>query len=153
MDVQEIRNVRRVECMKGMIEVLKNAKRKKVFIDEKEFEELVMRIMLKDNTLKLDWDDGAGEEWARLSNETHGIVCMMNVRIGIVFIRKTYDYAKIKDEIEMLEIVFVDSYCVDDWYINLENLRLSIPEIYWHTSGDAVNVDAFSLDDFYFATI
>ena len=64
--------------MKDMLEVLKQAKHKKIFATVEEFKEILIQIQLADIVLKLDWDDGAGEEWAKLSNLVDGIVCMIN---------------------------------------------------------------------------
>ncbi|MGN0437545.1 MAG: hypothetical protein ACI4F4_03410 [Lachnospiraceae bacterium] len=138
--------------MENMIEVLKRARNKKIFTDN-EFEELLIKIQLADSNLKLDWDNGAGEEWARLSNQKDGIVCMISAKIGVAFIKRNYRFNNIKNVINMLEIVFTDDYCADNWFIDLTNLKQMIPELCWHASEGAVNSNSFSLDDLYFATI
>lgn len=135
-----------------MLEILKKARDKKIFLSN-EFEELLIKIQLADSNLKLDWDYGAGEEWARFSNEKDGIVCMISAKIGVVFVRKTYNFNKIENIIKILKIVFVDDYCSENWFIDLTNLKQIIPELYWHASQGAVNTNSFSLDDLYFATI
>ncbi len=151
MDVLKIHNIRRT-AMENMIEVLKRARNRKIFVNN-EFEELLIKIQSMDKNLKLDWDDGAGENWARFSNQQYGIVCMINAKIGVAFIRKKYNYIVIKNVIDMLEIVFTDNYCSDNWFIDLLELKQMIPELYWHASEEAVNTSSFSLDDLYFATI
>lgn len=138
--------------MENMIEVLKRARNKKVFTNN-EFEELLIKIQTADNGLKLDWDDAAGEEWARLFNQEDGIVCMISAKIGVAFIKKEYKFSNVRNVLDMLEIVFTDDYCSDDWFIDLANLKQMIPELYWHASEGAVNTNCFSLDDLYFATI
>lgn len=138
--------------MENMIEVLKKARRKKIF-KKSEFEQLLIKIQTADCNLKLDWDDGAGEEWARFSNQKDGIVCMISAKIGIAFIKRKYEFDNIKDAMNMLEIIFTDDYCSDNWFINLSALKETIPELYWHASEGAVNINSFSLDDLYFATI
>lgn len=138
--------------MENMIEVLRRARHKKVFTDN-EFEELLIKIQTADGNLKLDWDDGAGEEWARFSNQKDGIVCMISAKIGVAFIRRNYKFSNIKNVIDMLEIVFTDDYCSDNWFIDLTDLKQMIPELYWHASEGAVSTNSFSLDDLYFATI
>lgn len=135
-----------------MLEILKRARDKKIFLNN-EFEELLIKIQLADSNLELDWDDGAGEEWARFSNQKDGIVCMMSAKIGVAFIRKNYKFSNIKNVIDMLEIVFADDYCSDNWFIDLANLKQMIPELYWHASEGAVDTNSFSLDDLYFATV
>ncbi len=138
--------------MENMIEVLKRARNKKVFTNN-EFEELLVKIQTADNGLKLDWDDAAGEEWARFFNQEDGIVCMISAKIGVAFIKKKYKFSNMKNILDMLEIVFTDDYCSDNWFIDLTNLKQMIPELYWHASEGAVNTNGFSLDDLYFATI
>ena len=59
--------------MENMVEILKKARDKKIFLNN-EFQELLTKIQLADRNLKLDWDDGAGEEWARFSIQNEGIV-------------------------------------------------------------------------------
>jgi len=53
----------------------------------------------------------------------------------------------------MIEVVFTDDYCSEIWFIDLANLKQTIPERYWYASEGAVNINSFSLDDLYFATI
>lgn len=139
--------------MKNMLEILKSAKQKKIFLNNNEFKELLTRIQIADPDLNLDWDDGAGEEWARFSNLSDGIVCMINAKLGLIFIREKYHFQKIEQIIEDLEIVFTEDYCSDVWSIDVKKLSEEVPEIYWHASEGAVNANSFSLDDLYFATI
>lgn len=138
--------------MENMIDILKRARDKKVFVDN-EFEKLLIKIQSADSNLKLDWDDGAGEEWARFSSQKDGVVCMISAKIGVAFIRKNYRFSNIKNVMDMLEIVFTEDYCSENWFIDLANLKQMIPELYWHASEGAVNKNSFSLDDLYFATI
>lgn len=138
--------------MENMIEVLKKARDKKVFVGN-EFKELLIKIQLSDKDLKLDWDEGAGEEWARFFNQQVGIVCMINSKIGVAFIRKSYEINRIKNVIDMLEIVLTDNYSSENWFVDLVDFKERIPEMCWHASTDAVNINGFSLDDLYFATI
>lgn len=139
--------------MENMLYVLQRGKNKKIFSQKESFVELLKQIQLADSGLKLDWDDGAGEEWARFSNQKNGIVCMINAKIGIAFIRKNYDTQNINQIIDRLEVVYTEDYCSEEWYIDLIELKNIIPEIYWHASEGAVDVKSFSLDDFYYATI
>lgn len=138
--------------MENMMEVLRKARNKKIFLNN-EFEELLMKIQLADSNLKLDWDDGAGEEWARFFNQKDGIVCMVSAKIGVAFIKKCYEFNNIKNIMGILEIVFTDDYNSDNWFIDLTSLEQEIPEFYWHASEGAVNMNCFSLDDLYFATV
>lgn len=139
--------------MKDMLEILRRAKQKKIFANQEEFKDVLMQIQMADTGLRLDWDDGAGEEWARLSNLMDGIVCMINTKIGVAFVKKRYNFQNIKNILDDFEIVFTEDYCTDDWFIDISHLEKEISEIYWHASENAVNKKCFSLDDFYFATV
>lgn len=139
--------------MKDMLEILKHAKQKKTFVNQEEVKDVLMQIQIADATLKLDWDDGAGEEWARFSKQTDGIVCMINLNIGLVFVRSKYKFQNIEHIIGDCEVVFTEDYCSDEWTIDVNKLKHEIPEIYWHASEAAVNAKCFSLDDFYYATV
>lgn len=139
--------------MRDMLEVLRRAKHKKTFADQEEFEEALAQIQAADKTLKIDWDDGAGEEWARFSDQTDGTVCMINSKIRVAFVRSKYRLPNIQHLLCDYEVVLTEDFCSDEWTIDLDKLKHEIPEIYWHTSEDAVNINHFSLDDLYFATV
>lgn len=136
-----------------MLEVLKRAKHKKPFTNQEEFKETLAQIQAEDTTLKIDWDDGAGEEWARFSNQADGIVCMINSKIRLIFIRSTCNFQNFDHIIGDFEVVFTENYWSDDWTIDTGKLKDEVPEIYWHACEGAVNSNCFSLDDFYFATV
>ncbi len=139
--------------MKDMLEVLKHAKQHKTFANHEEFKSVLMQIQLADVTLKLDWDDGVGEEWARFSNQTDGIVCMINLNIRLIFVKSKYNFKNIEHVLTDYEVVFTEDYCSDEWTIDVTRLKHEMSEIYWHASEGAVNTKCFSLDDFYFATV
>lgn len=137
--------------MKDVVELFVNAKKKKL-LKNIEFKELIRQIKFADPNLILDWDEGAGEDWARFIDSKKGIVFMMHSRIGVVFIRKVYEYDKIKKIVTELEVVFVDNYNSKEWYANLAEFE-KIPEVYWHACENAVNTNCFSLDELYYATV
>ncbi len=137
--------------MKDMLEALKRAKAKKIF-QKNEFVELLQKIQSADSSLQLDWDDGAGEEWARFYHEEKGLICMIHARIGIVFI-KSYQDRKIRKAIESLELVPTEGFGLEEWRIDLERFAQSVPEICWHASEGAVDVRKFSLEELYYATV
>ena len=138
--------------MKDMLEVLKRARQKKIFANQ-EFQEMLMQIQSADATLKIDWDIGAGEEWARFSNQENEIVCMINRNIGLIFIRSMYEFQNIEHVIGDFEVVFTENYWSEDWTIDTGKLKDEVPEIHWHACEGAVNPNCFSLDDFYYATV
>lgn len=139
--------------MRDMLEVLKRAKQKRVFANQVEFENLLKEIQIADETLWLDWDDRAGEEWAKFSNKANGIVCMLSTSLRLAFIRHNYSTQRIKHILQDYEVIYTDDYGTDEWRIDTYELKCEIPEICWHASEEAVNTKCFSLDDFYFATI
>jgi hypothetical protein len=75
----------------NLLEILIKAKDKCLFITEDNFTKVLDEIKQYDTDLKIDWDNGAGEEWARLTHKEHGIVYMLNSKIGILFARKSYE--------------------------------------------------------------
>ena len=98
--------------MKDIMEILRKAECKRVFENQKEFWAVLTQMQLAD-----------------------GIVCMMNARLRLAFIREKYNYD------------------LDEWSVNIDYLKKEIPQIYWHACEDAVNAECFSLNDFYFATV
>lgn len=124
----------------------------KKYADISEFKNLIRKIVeLKE--YKLDWDDEAGEEWARFFNDNCGIVLMLNKKIGIVFLKKgcvsSNTYKILKEQM----IVEVDSFDSDDWCINITKIKRDLPEINWLASDQAVNTKKMSLKDLYYATV
>lgn len=51
---------------KNILEILKIAREKKKFNSEEEFKQSLKQIKDFDEKIIIDWDDGAGEEWARI---------------------------------------------------------------------------------------
>ena len=49
--------------------------------------------------------------------------------------------------------VYVSNFDLKEWYMDLKYLQKNIPEIIWHTSGDSIDTNGFSLDELYFATV
>lgn len=139
--------------MNDILKVLKQAKESYPCIERQEFHELMEDICKKDESLSLDWDYGAGEEWARFYSLSQGAVCMISTELPIAFIRSSYDYTYIGACLHDIEIVCVESYSEDDWSVDLDKLAIEIPEIHWHASLGAVDPACFCLDDFYFATV
>ena len=67
--------------MKNLLSFLENAKKKKIYQNQKEFKENLREIKQFDSSLMLNWDDGAGEEWAGFHHKEHGNVYMINTKI------------------------------------------------------------------------
>lgn len=77
----------------------------------------------------------------------------MNTKIGIAFIRKDELTEETIQQLNLYYLFNVSDYSTEEWKIDLEELKRKIPEISWNASPYAVDINSFSLDDFYFATI
>lgn len=139
--------------MSNLLEILVKAKDKCLFKEEEVFIRALDEIKQFDEDLKLDWDDGAGEEWARLNHEVYGTVYMINTKIGIIFARKSYERKIPHFLFSKYEIFITENYDKDEWFIDLAKLKSEVSQISWHASEGAVNPNKFSLNDLYFATV
>ena len=74
--------------MRDMLVELLEARKLKIY-KENEFEDLVFTLENSNAGNKIDWDLGAGEEWAFVNNDAFSV--MLNRRIGICFVRGTLD--------------------------------------------------------------
>lgn len=143
----------KITDLKDMLVVLKRAGAKKKFENQEEFRNVLMQIEAADRGLVLDWDDGAGEEWARFSSSEVGKVCMINSVIGLAFLRAGYENQEVLQLLEDCEVVFVEDFHSGEWFIDLDKLRKEVWEMCWKTSEEIVNPRCFSLDEFYYATV
>lgn len=139
--------------MQDLSKVLMNAKKKKVYKNIEEFMDVLNEIMNDEVNIVLDWDNDAGEEWARIVHRQKGVVCMLNAKIGIVFTRNNFIKNKTLKDLNSLFFVKVSSYSSEEWFVNLSLLEKELPEISWEKCSDAIDVTSLSLDDLYFATI
>ncbi len=138
--------------MKELSQLLIKAKEVKKYVDILEFETLIGKLKeLKE--YRIDWDEDAGEEWAMFLNTNSEIVLMMNIRIGIVFLRGDCFSEKIVSILKELFIVEVEDFGSDQWCIDLSKIRKELPEISWMASEEAVNTKEMSLQDLYYATV
>lgn len=135
--------------MRDLLKEFVVARNKKIYKDD-EFKTLLSILKGLNIDNKINWDEGAGEEWAFINNQSMSI--MLNTKIGIYFVRGEIsdDYLDVLND---GNCVYVSNYDLKEWCIDLENLRKSIPEILWHTSGDSIDTNGFSLDELYFATV
>ena len=138
--------------MEELSQLLVKAKEVKKYVDISEFETFIEKIKeLKE--LRMDWDEDAGEEWARFLNSNCEIVLMMNIRIGIAFLREDCFSEKIVSILKELLLVEVENFGGDQWCIDLSKVRKELPEISWMASEEAVNTEKMSLQDLYYATV
>lgn len=137
--------------MRELSTILIKAKEKKVYQTLIEFCEVLSTIMKSDPEFDLDWDDGVIEEWARITKKQEGIVCMLNIKIGVAFIRKHELNSKTLIALDSLFLVDVLDYSSEIWCIDLDLLEKRIPEI--DLDPDVIDITKMSLDDLYFATV
>lgn len=138
--------------MKELSQLLFRAKNVKKYADISEFEKIVKKIE-ESKEYRIDWDRDAGEEWARFLNANYEIVLMLNVRIGIVFLRSKNVLDNIFNILKKLLIVEVEDFGTEEWCIDVEKIKKDLPEISWTVSEDAVNTQRMSLQDLYYATV
>ncbi len=135
--------------MRDMLKELIMARNKKIYKDN-DFKTLLSLLKGINIENKINWDEGAGEEWAFINNQSMSF--MLNSKIGICFAK-----GEISDDyLDILNIgncVHVSSYDLKEWNMDLEQLQKNIPEIIWHSSGDSIDTNGFSLDELYFATV
>ncbi len=93
----------------------------------------------------VDWDDGAGEEWARFYN-TSRLFCMLHTKIKIAF--SVVDLPDIK-----AKVISVNSFTDNNLSIDLDEIRDKCRELSWYASADAVDPLCFDLHDLYYATV
>ena len=137
--------------MKDLLEVFKSAKERYCFKDLHEFYKCICALQSELPGMTLDWDDGAGEAWARLWDSD--LWFMMHRRIVTVFMRSSTETPRIPSSIAHLTIVPVDSIDAEEWYLDVDQLREDLPEIAWHACLDAVDPSALSLNDLHYATV
>ena len=138
--------------MNDLTTVLLKAKSKYMFNNRSHFACFVNDVTIKTG-LELDWDTGAGEEWARLIDNTKGVVCMIHTKIGIAFLQRDVENTNLVTLLNALYIIIVDDFNCDNWKVDISELRTKNPEIFWHSDKDVVNRDHFSLNELYFSTI
>lgn len=135
--------------MRDMFVELLDAKKCKIY-KENEFEELLQNLKSLSEGLMINWDSGAGEEWAFVNCDAFSV--MLNRRIGICFVRGILDLSTSLC-LSQCKCVSVDGFDLREWYIDLAELNKRIPEIVWPFHDDAVDPNCFSLDEFYFITV
>ena len=134
--------------MRDILVELLEARKLKIF-KEGEFEGLLLNLG-ENEGITIDWDSGAGEEWAVVSNDMFSI--MINRRIGICFVRGTISESAISC-LSQCRCVHVDGYDIKEWCVDLDDLRKCIPEISRSISDKGFDPHCFALNDFYVITV
>ena len=82
-----------------------------------------------------------------------GAILMSRHRFMKLFYLKNQAFSTVMLVGKLSYLFNVSDYSTEEWKIDLEELKRKIPEISWNASPYAVDINSFSLDDFYFATI
>ena len=135
--------------MMNLNKLLSGAKK---YENKSELKNIIEKIDFFDE-YRLDWDEKAGEEWARFFNINSEIVLMFNVKICIVFMRKELISTPIYDLLSDLLIVEVENFSSENWCIDISKIENDLPEIKWRASKEVVNTEKMSLQDLYYATV
>lgn len=133
-------------------EILKSKEYQKTWSKEK-LDILIKLWGEEDGSLKFDCDIESGEQWISIfKNNTK--LAMIGIKLPILFLNercvnniKEYDFIK---EVHVVRDIDFDT---NSWYINLDVIKHSVPELNWHASADAVNSECISINDFWYATI
>lgn len=139
--------------MKDLNIVLKEAKCKKIHKNYDEFKTFIRKVKATDDRLKMNWDHGAGEEWAFV-NIPGKSSCMFHCTIGIVFVNG-YDILteETKQMISELKVVEYTNNSEDEWDLDIEKLKEEVPEVDWRNTIYDENNIKISLSDFGVLTI
>ena len=135
--------------MRDLLIELLEARKRKIY-KENEFEKLLQTLEKSNAGNTVKWDFGVGEEWAFVYNDAFSV--MLNRRIGICFVCGTLDEATALC-LSQCRCVSVDGFKIEEWCVNLADLRKSVPEIVWAISKEGVDPNCFMLLDFYVATV
>lgn len=117
--------------------------------------DILEKIQSFNTGIAVDWDSNSGEEWA-LIIKGRDVIGIIAAKIPLAFINDDLFY-QFKFHSPK---IFTKIYCVKvnefdkkDWFVDLKEFKLEIPELEWHACHDAVNPEAFSINDFFYATI
>lgn len=137
----------------NMLEALREARGKKKFDSEEEFKQILRLIKSFGKEISIDWDDGAGEEWARIVHQNLGVIGMIHTKIGMLFIMKNKELDTIKDKLKDVYIVEIEDFDKKEWFIKIEDIKNTAPELNWCAPPSAIDCNNFSLSDFYVITV
>jgi len=139
--------------MENLLNILKRVKSSYPTIEISEIRDFYTTGSKVQGDISLDWDEWSGEEWLSLMTSSER-VAIIGVKIPIAFIASKFeDDLKFCELMKKLFIVTIDDFDKEIWTIDLDEYRHNIPELEWHVSEDAVNPNAFSTSEFWFATI
>ena len=133
-------------------EILKSKRNQNTWSQEKL--ELLLKLWGQvDDSLKFDNDIESGELWVRVLKNSK-VIGIIGVNIPLLIITDNYlNNSRNYDFFRDVHIVEDVDFNVNSWYIDLDTIKLSVPEITWRASQDAVNPECMSINDFWYATV
>ena len=151
-DVLVIHKERIKKMQRDMVEILKEARKKKIF-NTGEFRQILEEIKCINKKIIVDWDDGAGEEWATVTLKELGIIGMIHSKIGIMFWIDIEEIEITEKLLANIHVVNIEGFDTDGWFIIGENIEQVVPELNWSAPESAMDCDNFCLRDFYVMTV
>lgn len=139
--------------MRGLNIVIIRAQDKKIYENIAEFKTLLEQLLSTDEDLILHWDADVPEEWAMIEKKDRGLACMMNIRIGLAFIRAEFLTERSIKAMDTLYVEPVTDFEMKEWFIHLDVLKKTTLEIKWSASPDVIDTMKLSLQDLYRATV
>ncbi len=138
--------------MKKIIEAIQD-NRSKPLNSKMQLKLFIKDILITNPNIEVDWDEWSGEKWASLfiRGEKFAIIC---AELPVVFILKEKKEL-IKNINSLCEHNYIEikSFVDNMWMLDKNEFEQKIPQLIWHASDEAINVNKFSTDDFWFATI
>jgi len=138
--------------MKNIVSILEQARNNNPDYNFPEIIKGIKSLKKVDHSINYDWDE-SDEEWVSLLKENER-VAIIGVKIPVIFVvnefKKTLDTYEFSQKILCIEINDFDEVI---WSIDLEEYESKINEPPFHASSESINLNSFSTNDFWWATI
>jgi len=134
--------------------VLEQARRNHNNLEIGEIHSFAKEIELNNGTtFSVDWDYWSGEDWLTLLKDRRrvGIVC---IKLPLAFIATS-----IKNDIashsifNKLHVETIDDFDIACWNLSINDFNSKFSELDWHGFENALNPEAFSTNELWYATV
>ena len=106
----------------------------------------------KKDIITFNWDMESGERWASIFLD-HEFICYISSVIPIAFCKTVF----LKETEKLLEekVIIISGGDFDNknWFINSQRLEMCSSKLKWIVSEQVLNLEQFSINDFWYATI